>query len=116
MIVKDIPGISTEHSRRILELFTSLPTGSEVWVFGSRAKGTYREGSDIDLAIKGSGVSLSLKERSELLEKYESVFLPWKLDIVAYDSIEDPQLRGHIDRVGVLVFRVTNPGPISKTG
>ncbi len=47
-----IPGLTKEQSEKILELLQSSPAVKEIVLFGSRAKGNYREGSDIDIALK----------------------------------------------------------------
>ena len=93
-----IPGIKDSESSLILNLFNALPVGTEIIIFGSRAKGNYREGSDIDICLKKSG--LKIKDLFLLSEKYDSLNLPWKLDIVIYESLEEPALKEHIDRVG----------------
>ena len=97
-MLKIIPGIEESYSNKILSLFKQFPKCQEVILFGSRAKGNFREGSDIDLALKGAELTLDLRE--EILEKYEALLLPWKLDIVIYSLIQEPALREHIDRVG----------------
>ena len=102
MIKEKISGISNEFTDRLLGLFLELPKGSEVILFGSRAKGHFREGSDIDLAIKSPVFTIGSK--NQLLLKYEDLFLPWKLDLVIYDLITEDPLRDHIDRVGKLLF------------
>ena len=68
-------------------------------LFGSRAKGNFREGSDIDIALKGEETTHD--QRDEILRKYDALFIPWKLDLVVYRSIKEPNLREHIDRVGI---------------
>ncbi len=103
MTLHNIPGLSSDHSKAILDLFACLPEDSEVWLFGSRAKGNYREGSDIDLALKGSHVRL--EHRDTVLRDYENLFLPWKLDIVLHSQIDEPALLSHLDRVGLLLFK-----------
>lgn len=97
--MKTIPGIQERYCEQILKLFNQLPDGKEVILFGSRAKGKFREGSDIDIALKGK--KLNLETRDKLIAQYESLHFPWKLDIVIYDLIEEPGLKEHIDRVGV---------------
>jgi predicted nucleotidyltransferase len=97
-----IPGIEEKHTLQILNLFKPFSANLQVLLFGSRAKGNYREGSDIDLAVKGSGFKLS--DRDQLLSQYENLYLPWKLDVVVYSSIEEPALKEHIDRVGKKVY------------
>jgi predicted nucleotidyltransferase len=99
-----ILGLEEIYSSQILSLFKSLPKGSEVILFGSRAKGSYREGSDIDLCFKQSG--LSTEDLFFYSEKYHFLDLPWKLDIVLYESIQEPALKNHIDRVGKLLLKL----------
>lgn len=94
----EIPGIQEPFSTRIRTLFTQLPSGTGVILFGSRAKGNFREGSDIDIALKGGGVTE--EHRKQLIDAYDKLFLPWKLDLILYDSIQESDLRAHIDRVG----------------
>ena len=93
-----IPGIPVEASAKILALFASAPPGTKVILFGSRAKGNFREGSDIDLAIKGP---VTLDDRSRWSLAYDDLYLPWKLDLAIYHLIEEPALKEHIDRVGL---------------
>lgn len=99
---RKIPGIPDPSARQILDLFKPLPKGVELILFGSRAKGNAREGSDIDLAMKGS--SVSLENRDVALLKYDALHLPWKLDVIIYHLIKEPALRDHIDRVGIRIL------------
>lgn len=72
-------------------------------MFGSRAKGNYKKGSDIDLAIKG-------KRCSDLMainiQGYfnEELPIPYYVDVVYYDGLEHRELKAHIDRVGKNFF------------
>jgi uncharacterized protein len=102
-----IPGIEALYANRILSLFQLLPPGTEVILFGSRAKGNFREGSDIDIAIKSK--NLSQADIEVLRNQYENLFLPWKLDLVLYSSIEEPALREHIDRIGKQLRGIGSP-------
>src|SRR3989339_218637 len=99
----DIAGIEKQYTKKILALFKNMPAGTSLILFGSRAKGNYREGSGIDLAIKGSGVTLD--QRTQWLAEYENLFLPWKLDLVIYELTESQNLKEHIDRVGKQLLR-----------
>jgi len=69
-------------------------------IYGSRAKGNYREGSDIDLTLKGD---LSYRNLVELSVELDDLNLPWKIDLSIYDQIQNKELREHIDRVGVVL-------------
>ncbi|MBI3541539.1 MAG: nucleotidyltransferase domain-containing protein [Deltaproteobacteria bacterium] len=92
-------GILPEHLKKILGILRAYPQIQEVILFGSRAKGNYREGSDIDLALKGKNLDSRLLTLIGI--DYDALYLPWKLDVILYDQIENADLKDHIDRVGV---------------
>lgn len=96
-------GITEKSYAMLLELFTRQPEVEEAWLFGSRAKGTHKKGSDIDLAIKGKGCHpcLALAMANKANEKLP---IPYQVDIVDYCSIDNPALKAHIDRVGLLFY------------
>jgi len=95
-------GIPTEDFQAILKVFESEQQVQEVILFGSRAKGCFSEGSDIDLALKGN--NLSLNNLLNLSTALDELFLPYKFDLVIFDRIQEPQLTDHIERVGILIF------------
>ena len=72
-----------------------------VILYGSRAKGNYKEGSDIDLTIKGNLTFANLRKISIDLDNLN---LPWKIDLSLYNQIENKELLKHIDRVGVVMM------------
>ena len=76
---------------------------NEIILFGSRAKGTFRNGSDIDLALKGR--KLKLNDILDATSDIDKLLLPYKLDLVIYTRINEPALIEHIDRVGVILFK-----------
>jgi uncharacterized protein len=76
---------------------------NEVILFGSRAKGTGKDGSDIDIALVGENIGF--RDLCQLGVKLEDLDLPYKIDLVAYDSHTSPELKSHIDRVGVSIHR-----------
>ena len=72
-------------------------------LFGSRAIGTNREGSDIDIALKGKLVSH--QNLLDILIALDNLDLPYKFDIIIYSKIKEPALIEHIKRVGKMLFR-----------
>lgn len=92
-------GIPPPQLKKIRQIFQKYPQIKEVVLFGSRAKGNAREGSDIDLAVKGKKIDSRLLTQIGL--DYDALYLPWKLDVIAYDTIENAELKEHIDRVGI---------------
>ena len=69
-------------------------------LFGSRAKGSYKRGSDVDLALKGDALTYDDVVQIEF-ELNENRPLPYKFDVVDYQRLDNPELKSHIDRVGV---------------
>ena len=98
----DCHGIEEKNFRRILGLFSKNQNITEVILFGSRAKGNFRDGSDIDLALKGK--SLTSRDLVPIERDYEDLYFPWKLDLVIYENIENEELKNHIRRVGKVVY------------
>lgn len=95
-------GLSREITFLIQEVFSKFPKISEVKIFGSRALGNYRPGSDIDLAIFGS--SLTHDDLMAILKELEELELLYEIDCIDYQNIKEPALREHIDLYGKTFF------------
>lgn len=85
--------------RRCLERYHGIESAV---LFGSRAMGNYKNGSDIDLALKGS--SLTISEVSRLENDIDDLLLPYKFDISIFHQISNQELLEHIERVGKLFY------------
>lgn len=91
----------------ISNVFLNYKAIDEVVIFGSRAKGNYKNGSDVDLAIKSQTIGIEeLNAIDDALN--ENSNLPYKFDIVHYEKIQTPELKDHIDRIGKRLF-ITPP-------
>ncbi len=95
-------GIDDESLGKIVKLLKSFTEIEHAVIFGSRAKGNYKEASDIDIAL--FGVNVSHLTIGTLKLDYEELYLPWKLDLVNHSSIDNQELLDHIKRVGVPLF------------
>ena len=83
---------------RVLERY---PAVLEARIFGSRAMGTHRAESDIDLALYGEvDAALAARVAGEL----DELPLPYQFDVRAYSEVQHEGLREHIDRVGRCIF------------
>lgn len=71
-------------------------------LFGSRAKGNFKEGSDIDLALIGEDLNLSIL--SKIDHSFDELNLPYTFDIVIFDRIDNPDLVEHIKRAGIVIY------------
>jgi len=72
-------------------------------IFGSRAKGNYKPGSDLDIAIWGDDISFSTISRLHAILEEESP-MPYFFDIVDYSHLNHEELKSHIDRAGIVFF------------
>lgn len=95
-------GISDGIWREITEVFKNFSKITEVILFGSRAMGNFREGSDIDLAVKGDHIKLN--DLLDIVAALEDLELLYKFDLVDFNKINNPELKAHIDRVGMVVY------------
>jgi predicted nucleotidyltransferase len=97
-------GITEKSYNYIVSYLKTNPNIEKVILFGSRAKGNYKNGSDIDLAIKGERCS---PELAIDIESYinEVIPVPYTVDVVDYNSLKKKELKEHIDRVGVLFYQ-----------
>ncbi|MFC4770143.1 nucleotidyltransferase family protein [Effusibacillus consociatus] len=97
-------GISEKSFQLLLDTFIQYTQVEEVILFGSRAKGNYKKGSDIDLAIKGEECSASL---ALTLQSYinEELPIPYTVDVIDYNSLNHKELKEHIDRVGIKFYK-----------
>lgn len=84
-------------------VFKQYPNIEEVRIFGSRAKGNYSEGSDIDLALIGEG--LTFNTIMDINIKIEDLELLYKVDILNYMEKRGTPIGDHIDRVGQLFYK-----------
>ncbi len=88
-----------DHPKQIL---LAQPKVAEVILFGSRAQGNYRAGSDIDLALKSTDI-INFSELAHMQNQLDSLMLPYKIDLVIYNNIQNQALIQHIDRVGIAI-------------
>lgn len=94
-----LPDSTIENIQKVFENNSKI---DEVIVFGSRAKGNYKEGSDIDLAVKGRNIDF--KDILRLSRQLDELNLPYKIDLLDYAAIKDKEVVEHIDRAGIVFY------------
>ena len=99
-------GLGPHDLQSILATVRGFAEVKQLVLFGSRAKGNHRPGSDIDLAIKGQGVTydITVALASQL---NQATRMPYFFDVIDHQTITDAQLLKHIDRVGLMLFDAT---------
>jgi len=74
-----------------------------VLIFGSRVKGNFKPGSDVDFALKGK--DLKMDDILKLQNKLDELNLPYKFDLIIYGNLSDKDLIEHINRAGVIFYK-----------
>jgi len=81
-----------------------FPQVEQATLYGSRAKGNQKPGSDIDLTLRG-GAELTLPVLSRIADELDDLLLPYTIDLSVYGHIGDPDLIAHIRRVGIPFYQ-----------
>jgi len=95
-------GLSDNIIKELKNIFASYPAIEKIVLYGSRAKGTQRDGSDIDLTFFGEELTLAVLY--EIEEKIEELNLPYLFDISLFSHIDNESLVEHIKRVGKVFY------------
>jgi len=95
-------GLAVAVLARLREGFAACPGVEQVMLYGSRAMGTARAGSDIDLAFKGR--ELTHRDLSTIANRLDDLLLPYRIDLALYSQIDNPALREYVDRVGIVLY------------
>ena len=93
-------GLPDQTIEKLSRVFSRYPQIGKVVLYGSRAKGNFRNGSDIDLTIFGTGIDETMLDR--IAAEIDDLLLPHTVDLSIFDTIENRELREHIERVGVV--------------
>lgn len=96
-------GLKKRDLTHIIETLSQYPEINEAILFGSRAIGNFKKGSDIDIAIKGENISHRIiADLTNSLE--ETLPIPFFFDIIHFNTIGSNQLLEHINRVGIKIY------------
>jgi predicted nucleotidyltransferase len=95
-------GLSDKSINAIRAILQKYSTVEKAVLYGSRAKGNFRKGSDIDLAL--FGVGLDSKILGKICLDFDDSYLPYKFDVSIFDTLSDPDFIDHIKRVGVTFY------------
>ncbi len=95
-------GLSDSIVKKIRHIFSNYPTLEKGIIYGSRAKGTYHSGSDIDLTLSGEHLTHDSLYRID--EDLEKLLLPYTFDLSLLKDIDNPNLLDHIQRVGIVFY------------
>ena len=95
-------GLKTATISAIHQVLAQHPALKKAILYGSRARGNYRPGSDIDLTLEGETLDLSILHKIE--NDIEELMLPYRLDVSLKNHIKNTDLLDHIRRVGLTFY------------
>lgn len=95
-------GLSSATIAALQQVFSQHSEVEQVLLYGSRAKGTARKGSDIDLTLLGDQLDYRLLNRIET--EIDDLLLPYSLDLSLFKQIDNPDLLDQIRRVGLIFY------------
>jgi uncharacterized protein len=96
-------GLPAETVKRITGVLAHFPEVKTAVLFGSRAKGAHKPGSDIDLSLAGEG--LDWRTVGKIYDALDDLLLPYRFSLILFDRNTDPDVAAHVARVGVPLFR-----------
>lgn len=96
-------GLTAQTIQTIVAVFKQHPAVEKALLYGSRAKGNYRQGSDIDLTLTGD--ELTYTELTRINTQLDDLLLPYKIDLSLLNHIDNPDLIEHINRVGAIFYQ-----------
>jgi len=97
-------GLKETDIEKIKTVFSAYPKIDKVLLFGSRAKGNYRNNSDINLSLVGD---VNFETVLSIENKLDDLLLPYTFDISIFNKLDNRDLIEHIDRVGQKFYEKT---------
>ena len=97
-------GLSDQTLQKIRDVFVQYPQVEEAVLYGSRARGDYKNGSDIDLTLHG-GDTLTHTILSRIANDLDDQLLPYTIDLSIFKNIRNSEMVEQIKRVGVALYK-----------
>lgn len=99
-------GLSSQTVAKICRVFSQYPEIEKAILYGSRAKGNYRKGSDIDLTlVAANGKNINQNTLFKIDESLDELMLAYSFDISIMAEIDNPSLIDHIQSVGQTFYQ-----------
>lgn len=95
-------GLSDQVMAQLQAVFARCSAVQAVILYGSRAKGNYRNSSDIDLCLQAP--ALTYAELLGLETELDELLLPYTIDLCCWHQLENEALKAHIQRVGLTIY------------
>ena len=97
-------GLSAQTLQKIRDVFVRYPQVEEAVLYGSRARGDYKNGSDIDLTLRG-GTELTHTILSQIANDLDDQLLPYTIDLSIFKNIRNLEMIEQIKHIGVALYK-----------
>jgi predicted nucleotidyltransferase len=98
-------GLSDQTFSTLDSILRKYPSIREAVLYGSRAKGNYRNGSDIDMSLKTDD-TFTFTDLLHIAGDFDDSDIPYFVDVSIYEKLSNPDLKAHIDRVGKVLYSI----------
>ncbi len=95
-------GLKQTTIEKIQMVFCAFPEVEQAILYGSRAKGNYKNGSDIDMTLIGEMLNSTILNK--ISWQIDDLLLPYSFDLSLFTQIKNPNLIEHIERVGIVFY------------
>lgn len=100
-------GLSDKTLKMTVEAISQFTSINRASIFGSRAMGNYKRGSDIDIVIWGENITFALVDELHTMLN-EKLPIPYFYDIICYELTDNDAIKRHIDEFGKEIFKRIN--------
>ena len=96
-------GLSCENLEAIVSIIKKYEEVEKAVIFGSRARGDYKDCSDIDIALFGNTLTHTIN--TKIFYDIDELYLPYKIDLINFNSIEDEDaIKENILKEGIEIY------------
>lgn len=95
-------GLKEIELARLNALFSINERIERVILYGSRAKGTYKPFSDVDITLVGD--ELTHEDLNRIILAIDDLLLPYQFDISIFHQLKNDTLIDHINRRGIVIY------------
>ena len=96
-------GLEERHRKAVIDIIAGNARVERAVLFGSRAAGTFRPASDVDVALFGE--RLSARDQASLAAAIEELTIPQRVQLLLFGAVDSADLRKHIETQGVEWYR-----------
>ncbi|MDR2399465.1 MAG: nucleotidyltransferase domain-containing protein [Endomicrobium sp.] len=106
-MIKPDYGLSERTLTTLNNIFKKYSGLEKVILYGSRAKGDYKSGSDIDITLE-TDTTFTYQDLTRIYGDFDNSDIPYSVDVSLYKNLDSQALKEHIKRVGKAIYKKDN--------